>query len=283
MDQKVYAYQPGQSLMTFVTNHYFAKYPDHSEAQFKSDYELYEKLPAFKASENIHEVLDNNANAYKKNLRDEEDRIIKSSDIKPEVHWIVRCVATYYMTKVLEAMKIDLTDPNIAENALLKGTAGRWVKMFTGNDLEDTSELGSGRWNKEPYISVFPNEGCRTVIWKKVDLVSCCSHHFLPFSTLDGGEAIIGYKPSDYVIGISKLQRLLNWAARRCYLQENLTDYLGKTIQKIAKTQDVYVKLANVVHGCEKFRGVNSRGGSLTTEFKGGMFADMENVVCPLQ
>ena len=280
---KTYAYVPGQDLMTFVKNHYFAKYPDQTEEQSEENYKLYEKIPAFKASENIHEFLDQNADLYKKDLRDEEDRFIKSEEVKPEIHWLVRCVATYYMTKTLEAMKIDLNDPNIAENALLKGTAGRWVKMFTGNDLEDTTELGSGRWNKEPYISVFPNEGHTGVIWKKVDLVSCCSHHLLPFSSLDGGKAIIGYKPSDRVIGISKLGRLTSWIARRPYLQESLVDVLGKTVQKIAKTSDVYVKLEGIVHGCEKFRGISSHEGSLTTEFKGGIFADMDEVRCPIE
>lgn len=280
---KPYVYKPGQSLMEFVKNHYFAKFPNQTEEQFEANYRLYEKIPAFKASDNIHEFLDQNADQYKKDLRDEEDRFIKSEDISPEVHWLVRCVATYYMTKTLEAMKFDLEDPNIVEGALLKGTAGRWVKMFTGNDLEDTTELGSGRWNKEPYISVFPNEGHSEIIWKQVDLVSCCSHHLLPFSSLDGGRVIIGYKPSDCVIGISKLGRLTSWIARRAYLQESLVDRLGKTIQKIAKTQDVYVKLEGIVHGCEKFRGINSHEGSLTTEFKGGIFADMGVVSCPLK
>ena len=275
---KAYAYVPGQDLMTFVKNHYFAKYPDQTEEQFKENYKLYEKIPAFKASENIHEMLAQNADQYKMDLRDEEAQIIQSEDIKPEVHWIMRMVAQYYVTRAFEALKIDLEDPNIAENALGKGTCGRLVKLWAANDLEDTTELGSGRWNKEPYLSVFPNHGHRGIIWKQVDLISCCSHHFLPFSTLDGGKAVVAYKPTEYVLGISKLQRFVNWAARRFWLQEDLTDYLGKTIQKIAKTEDVYIKLEGVVHGCEKFRGVNAREGSLETEFRGGIFINMNDL-----
>lgn len=281
MEKKPYAYVAGQDLDTFVRNHYFAKYPDHTEDQFKANYALYEAIPAFKANENIHEVLAKNVDQYKDDLKDEEARIIKSEDIKPEAHWIMRCVAQYYMTKTFEAMKIDLDDPNIVEGALCKGSPGRWVKMMVGNDLEDTTELGSGRWNKEPYISVFPNDGHKGIIWKKVDLVSCCSHHFLPFSTLDGGKAIIAYKPTDKVIGISKIQRLVSWSARRPYLQEELTDYLGKTLQKIAQTDDVYVRLEGVTHGCEKFRGVSSQNGCLSTEFRGGVFETMGDIQCP--
>ena len=278
MKERGYVYQTGQSLMDFVENHYFAKFPDQTEEAFKQNWELYQNLPAFKASENIHEVLSGNADQYKWELSDNEQKFIRSEDIKPEVHWIMRMAAQYYVTKAFEAMKIDLSDPNVVEQALGKGTAGRWVKMFTGDNLEDTTELGSGRWNKEPTLSVFPNHGTKSIIVKKVDLISCCSHHFLPFSTLDGGTATIAYKPAEQVLGISKLQRFVLWASRRCWLQEDLTDYIGKTIQKIAKTKDVYVKLEGVVHGCEKFRGVNARNGSLDTEFRGGIFEEMEEI-----
>ena len=184
----------------------------------------------------------------------------------------MRSATQYYLIKAFEAMRIDLNDPNIAENALGKGTPGRIAKMWCGNDPEDTTELGSGRWNKEPYISTFPNTGNVGVVYKEVDLISNCSHHFLPFSSLDGGKVIIAYKPDKYVLGISKLQRFVNWASRRFWLQEDLTNYIGKTIQRIADTKDVYVKLEGIVHGCEKFRGANAKNGSLTTEFKAGYF-----------
>ena len=55
---KSYAYKPGQSLMEFVKNHYFAKYPDQTEEQFMENYKLYESIPAFKANENIQRRLE---------------------------------------------------------------------------------------------------------------------------------------------------------------------------------------------------------------------------------
>lgn len=268
-----YKYKEGQDLLTFIKNHYFAKFPDQTEEDFNRNYNLYIKLPKFKANENIHEVIDKNADEWKLGLSDEEWNFIKSSeDLTPEIHWIMRMTTQYYLTLAFEANKIDLEDPNVTEGALGKGTPGRIAKLWSGQDPEDTTELGSGRWNSEPTLSVFPNNGIDSVIVKKVDLVSCCSHHFLPFSTLDGGKAYIAYKPTEYVLGISKLQRFVNWAARRFWLQEDLTDYLGKVIQKIAKTEDVYIRLEGVVHGCEKFRGTNTRNGSLDTEYRGGIF-----------
>lgn len=105
-----------------------------------------------------------------------------------------------------------------------------------------------------------------------MDLVATCSHHFLPFSSLDGGKVIISYIPGDYVLGISKLQRYVTWCSRRFWLQEDLTKYIGEQISRIAKTKDVYVRCEKLVHGCEKFRGANSKDGNLTTEYRSGYF-----------
>ena len=191
----------------------------------------------------------------------------------------MRSLTQYYITEAFKAMKIDLEDPNIAVNALGKGTPGRIAKMWCGNDPEDTTELLSGRWNKEPALSVFPNNGLEDVVEKQVDVVAVCSHHFLPFSTLEGGKGIIKYIPKDRVLGISKLQRFVTWASRRGWLQEDLTNYIGNTIKRIAHTDDVYVRLEGLVHGCEKYRGAAAKDGHLTTEFKSGAFKEKKNKV----
>lgn len=257
-----------KEALAFVKDMYEKKFG--TLKTFKENYGLYLKIPAFKACENIHEI---STNYDDRDALDEgENEFIKGDTVKPEVHWIMRSFTQYYITEAFKAMKVDLTDENIAVNALGKGTPGRIAKMWVGADPEDTGELGSGRWNKEPFISFFPNDGQTDIITKEVDVVSCCSHHFLPFSTFDGGKAIVSYKPDKYLIGISKLQRFVNWASKRFWLQEDLTKYIGKTIQRIAGTEDVYVKLEGLVHGCEKFRGAASKNGNLTTEFKGGIF-----------
>lgn len=259
-------------VLNYVKEKYKAKFG--SLDNFDKDYRLYLEMPIFKANQNIHEVL---TDYSKKDLADVEARYVKQDNLRYGVHFIMRALATYYMTEVFEAMKIDLEDPNTRENALLKSTPGRVVKMWTGADSEDADELGSGRWVKEPYISCFPNtDDNHSIIIKEVDVVSCCSHHFLPFSTFDGGKAIIAYKPKEFVLGISKLQRYTNWVARRFWLQEDLTKHLGEAIKRIAKTDDVYIKLEGLVHGCEKFRGAKACNGNLTTEFKSGWFKEVD-------
>lgn len=257
-------------LYNFIKDRYIQKFGN--DDKFEENLSIYQKLPIFKANENIHQIATNYLD--RDNLPDIEDAFINGESMKPEVHWIMRMATQYYLTKAFESMKVDLKDPNIAENSLGKGTPGRIAKMWCGADPEDTTELGSGRWNKEPFISCFPNENKEEsgIITKEVDVVACCSHHFLPFSTFDGGKAIISYKPGDFVLGISKLQRFVTWASRRFWLQEDLTKYIGETIKRIAATEDVYVRLEGLVHGCEKFRGANAKNGSLTTEFKSGIF-----------
>lgn len=197
-----------ESRMRFIMENYLAKF--NTLEDFAEFYEKYANIEPFKASENFHERRVNYST--RADLPDNESEFIKDQPLDPRVHWIMRMNTQYFLTKAFEAMKIDLTDPNVAVNALGKGTPGRIAKMWCGNDPEDTTELGSGRWNKEPMISCFPNEEGENadIITKEIDVVSCCSHHFLPFSTFDGGKAVISYKPRDYVLGISKLQRFCN-------------------------------------------------------------------------
>lgn len=255
------------TVMDFVKEHYYKKFGTLED--FDKNYKLYLELPIFKANENIHEKFTDTP------LADKEDKFITDDfSLKPEVHWIMRMTTQYYLTKAFEAMKIDLTDENVSENALGKGTPGRIAKMWVGDNPEDTSELGSGRWNKQPYVSTFPNTNKKSVITKTVDLVSCCSHHFLPFTSMHEGKVSISYIPKDYVIGISKLQRLVNWAARRFWLQEDLTDYIGQMMCNIAETDDVKVEMTGIVHGCEKYRGANAKDGTLTTCFVSGCFKE---------
>lgn len=257
----------------FVKERYFKKFPNNKEKDFKRDLDKYSKIPNFKACENIHQIMTNYSE--RNDLPDvEENYVIADQVLTTESHWIMRMVTQYYFTEAFKAMKIDLEDDNVREQSLGKGTPGRIAKLYLGEDPEDTTELLSGRWNKEPYIACFPNtDKNHSVITKEVDVVACCSHHFLPFSTFNGGRAIIEYIPGEYVLGISKISRFINWCARRGWLQEDLTNYIGNTIKRIAATEDVHVKLEGLVHGCETFRGANSKAGNLTTEFKSGVFA----------
>lgn len=271
-----------EEALEFIKNSYRAKFGSLDD--FEQNFNLYLELPIFKASENIHEKL-TNYKVDKEELLDAEEEFVKGNSIKPEIHWIMRELTHYYLMQAFDAMKIDQTDPNIAINALGKGTPGRIAKMWCGNDPEDTTELLSGRWNKEPALSVFPNDGSTTggevvedVITKQVDVVAVCSHHFLPFSSLEPNARVtISYIPKKNLIGISKLQRFADWCSSRGWLQEDLCSYIGTTIKRISGSEDVMVEMVGLVHACERMRGANSREGNLTTVYRSGVFKQKES------
>lgn len=211
----------------------------------------YNKLGQFKISENIFD---------------------KTEDFDDELHFLMKLVSQYHMECVFRAMKIDMTDENVAGD---KGTPYRFIKMYCGSNLEDDTELLSGRWTKRPRIASFPNESNQKFpITKRVDVVSVCSHHTAPFSTMfrPDSYAIVSYIPEDKILGISKLQRIVDWVSRRGHLQEGLTQMIYDEVCKAAETKNVYVKLCNMVHTCESLRGSQAKDGSFTSEYYGGEF-----------
>ena len=98
------------------------------------------------------------------------------------------------------------------------------------------------------------------VILKDIRVVSFCEHHMLPFL----GKAHVGYLPSQRVVGISKLARVVNGFARRLQIQEKLTADIAGAIQDILKPKGVGVVIVSE-HSCMTMRGVNAPGTRLTT------------------
>jgi GTP cyclohydrolase I len=98
------------------------------------------------------------------------------------------------------------------------------------------------------------------VILKDIPVVSFCEHHMLPFI----GRAHVGYLPSNRVVGISKLARVVRGFARRLQIQEKLTAEVAGAIQDILKPKGVGVVIISE-HSCMTMRGVNTPGARLTT------------------
>jgi len=98
------------------------------------------------------------------------------------------------------------------------------------------------------------------VILKDIRVVSFCEHHMLPFL----GRAHVGYLPTDRVVGISKLARVVHGFSRRLQIQEKLTAEIAEAIQDILKPKGVGVVLVSE-HSCMTMRGVNTPGSRLTT------------------
>jgi GTP cyclohydrolase I len=107
------------------------------------------------------------------------------------------------------------------------------------------------------------------VVLRDIRFVSFCEHHMLPVV----GRAHVGYLPTDRVVGISKLARVVNGFARRLQIQEKLTAEIGHAIQDVLKPLGVGVVI-EAEHSCMTLRGVNTPGASLTTSHLLGVVRD---------
>jgi len=107
------------------------------------------------------------------------------------------------------------------------------------------------------------------VILKDIPVVSFCEHHMLPFI----GRAHVGYLPSNRVVGISKLARVVRGFARRLQIQEKLTAEIAGAICDILKPKGVGVVIVSE-HSCMTMRGVNTPGARLTTSHLLGVVRD---------
>lgn len=107
------------------------------------------------------------------------------------------------------------------------------------------------------------------VVLKDIRVVSFCEHHMLPFL----GRAHVGYLPTDRVVGISKLSRVVNAFSRRLQIQEKLTAEIAEAINDILRPQGVGVMI-EAEHQCMTMRGVNEPGTNLVTSRLMGVIRD---------
>jgi GTP cyclohydrolase I len=107
------------------------------------------------------------------------------------------------------------------------------------------------------------------VVLRDIPVVSFCEHHMLPVL----GHAHVGYLPTDRVVGISKLARVVNGFARRLQIQEKLTAEIASAIHDILKPKGVGVVI-EAEHSCMTLRGVNTVGSHLITSHLTGAIRD---------
>jgi GTP cyclohydrolase I len=107
------------------------------------------------------------------------------------------------------------------------------------------------------------------VVLKDIPVVSFCEHHMLPVI----GRAHVGYLPTNRVVGISKLARVVHGFARRLQIQEKLTAEIAHAIDEVLSPKGVGVVI-EAEHSCMTLRGVNTPGASLTTSRLTGVIRD---------
>ncbi|MBK1440699.1 GTP cyclohydrolase I FolE [Parapedobacter sp. ISTM3] len=166
-----------------------------------------------------------------------------------------------HFAAIMEALGLDLTDDS------LKGTPRRVAKMYVKELFR-----GLNPANK-PDLSVFDNKYGygRMLVEKDIDVSSACEHHFLPMI----GRAHVGYIADKQVIGLSKINRIVEYYARRPQVQERLTLQVFNELKQALGTESVIVVI-NAEHLCVSARGVRDRGSRTTTLEYGGAFSDKE-------
>lgn len=162
-----------------------------------------------------------------------------------------------HFAAIMDIMGMDLTDDS------LKGTPHRVAKMYIKEIFQ-----GLNPANK-PQVALFENKYRynQMLVEKNISFYSNCEHHFVPII----GRAHVAYISNGRVIGLSKLNRLVEYFAKRPQVQERLTVQIGKELQEVLGTADVAV-LIDAKHLCVASRGVEDDTSSTVTAFYGGVF-----------
>ena len=166
-------------------------------------------------------------------------------------------VIQHHFKKIMEELGMDLKDDS------LSGTPYRAAKMYV-------RELFYGLNSKnKPKLSVFENKyGYKKMLAEQnITVDSCCEHHFLPIT----GYAHIAYMPKEKVIGLSKLNRVVDYYAHRPQVQERLSLQILKELQDKLDTKDVIVMIC-AKHLCVSSRGIKDKNSLTTTIEYGGCF-----------
>lgn len=168
----------------------------------------------------------------------------------------------YHFSKIMEELGLDLADDS------LSGTPYRVAKMYV-------KELfyGLNPANK-PKLSVFENKyGYKKMLVEQyINIDSACEHHFLPIV----GHAHVAYIPKDKVIGLSKINRLVDYYARRPQVQERLVLQILNDLQEVLETKNVIISVT-AKHLCVSSRGIKDQSSFTTTLEYGGSFENEAN------
>jgi GTP cyclohydrolase I len=168
-----------------------------------------------------------------------------------------------HFREIMLTLGLDLTDDSLA------GTPRRVAKMFVKEAFS-----GLNPANK-PIARLFENKYNydQMLVEKDITFYSHCEHHFVPIY----GKAHVAYFSSGKVIGLSKINRIVQYFSKRPQVQERLTVQIGQELEKILNTKSVAVVM-DANHMCVASRGVSDTNSKTGTAYFAGKFKDDENV-----
>jgi GTP cyclohydrolase I len=180
-----------------------------------------------------------------------------------EIQKMIKEASKHY-SKFLKSLGFDYeADPQTIDTPLRVSKA--WVK-----------DLIIGSITHEPSMTVFPNEENYNgvVIQTGIPVISLCAHHNLPFT----GYASVAYVPKDKVVGLSKLNRVVDWFSRRPQMQESLTQQIHTFLSEKLECESVAVSIASK-HMCCSNRGIKHPTSVMTTNKFSGVFMESNNLI----
>lgn len=179
-----------------------------------------------------------------------EDAFVLDDDLKVEL-------IEEKFRDIMNILGLDLTDDS------LKGTPHRVAKMYV-------KEIFSGlNPANQPKVALFENKYRynEMLVEKDISFYSNCEHHFVPIM----GKAHVAYISNGYVIGLSKINRIVDYYARRPQVQERMTVQIANHLKEVLKTEDVAVVI-DAKHLCVSSRGVKDNTSSTVTSNFSGKF-----------
>jgi len=180
-----------------------------------------------------------------------------------EIDFMIQEAAIHY-GKFLNALGFDYEADRQTKQTPFR-VAKAWV-----------NDMVIGSVTSGPKMTTFPNDGAYSgvVMQTGIRVNSLCAHHNLPFF----GWASVAYIPGDYVIGLSKLNRVVDWFARRPQMQESLTQQIHDYLKEQLKCDSIAVSVSSK-HTCCGLRGIKHPESVMTTNSFSGRFMEPNNLV----
>ncbi len=169
----------------------------------------------------------------------------------------------FHFKEIMETLGLDLTDDS------LRGTPDRVAKMYV-------EEIFSGlNPANKPKIALFDNkyQYNQLLLEKNITFYSNCEHHFVPIF----GKIHVAYISSGRVIGLSKINRIVQYFAKRPQVQERLTMQIAHELKEILQTEDIAV-IVDAKHLCVSSRGIQDDTSATVTNFYGGKFNEPNKI-----
>ncbi|ADV33859.1 GTP cyclohydrolase I [Candidatus Blochmanniella vafra str. BVAF] len=168
-----------------------------------------------------------------------------------------------HMAAIMYLLKLNLNNDSLFH------TPKRIAKMYV-------EEIFSGLdYSNFPKISVIKNtmKINEMITVRNINITSICEHHFIIFN----GKATVSYIPENSVIGLSKINKIVQFFSKRPQLQERLTQQIFLALQTLLNTNNVAIFI-DAVHYCVKARGIHDITSTTNTTALGGLFKSNENI-----